>query len=423
MAGGPIADAELDLLFVPLAALESVGLAVSGGPDSTALMHLFARWRGDRRLPRARVLTVDHGLRPESAEEARLVVRAAKQLGLEAEVLGWAGKKPVTGLQEAAREARYRLLADAAVQGGLAAIITAHTEDDQAETLLMRLARGSGLDGLAGMPEATSLGGVRVLRPLLGVAKARLVATLDAAAIGYASDPSNADSRFERSRLRAAAPVLVGLGLTSPALASSARRLERARKALEAATDDLARSSVTVDAAGVGSLDLDKLAHAPEEIAVRLVARLVAATGGEQAPVSLAKVEALTGWLTTARAGGRTLGRAEIQVRSLGTRRAVFLRETGRQNLPVVPLEPGHSILWDGRFRVWLASGRLGVVVAPAGPDSGGKESQAIPAAMREGRIVASPLDAKQALIEGLTFKFAGHATIFGPEGLVETQK
>jgi tRNA(Ile)-lysidine synthase len=203
----------------------------------------------------------------------------------------------------------------------------------------------------------------------------------------------------------------------------SARRLERARQALEVATDALARVAVTLDAAGVARLDLDRLAGAPEEIAVRLVGRLVVATGGDDAPQSLAKVEALASWLISAPQGGRTLGRAEIQVKGQTARSAIFLRETGRHELPKRALAPGGSILWDGRFRIRLAAGRPGVLIAPGHPGGCGKARQAVPVALREGRLVASALDAETALAAGLVFDFAGQSTIFGPAGPLETQK
>lgn len=418
MAAGPVKSQELDRLFAPLVTCKSVGLAVSGGPDSTALMHLFVRWRGSSSTPAAIVLSIDHGLRPEAAAEAEVVAASAKRLGLAAQVLRWAGDKPATGLQEAAREARYRLLGEAARAHGLDAIVTAHTEDDQAETLLMRLARGSGLDGLAAMQAVAQLGGIKLVRPLLGVPKARLLATLAEAGIGYASDPSNLDPRFERTRLRATAPVFRGLGLTSAALARTSRRLERARLALEAATDELASASVSVDHLGVGRLDLASLSAAQEEIAVRLVARLVTAIGGDAGAPSLAKVEALTAWLRTAKDGGRTLGRTEVRIGGRGVRQAIFLRESRRSPLPVTSLAAGTAILWDGRFRISLADGRESVHIHGGVPGAGeadgcGKARQSLPRAVRNGVDVASPLDAPGARASGLTFEFAGRPTIY----------
>ncbi len=432
----PIADGELAGLFSAIEGLGAVGLAVSGGPDSTALMNLYARWRDKASAPRAIVLTIDHGLRPQSASEAASVADAAQRLGFPCEILRWQGPKPTTGIQEAARDARRRLLAEAAVTHALDAIVTAHTEDDQAETLLMRLARGSGLDGLAGICERKEFDGVVFLRPLLGLAKARLVATLDASGIAFVSDPSNSNPRFERSRLRSSAPILDDLGLTADSLALSARRLGRARRALEELTDRFAREAVEVSALGVATLDLDRLAGMPDEIAVRLVQRLVAAAGGDDAPASLAKVEELAHWLTGAVSGGRTLARCEIKIaRTDSSRHAIFLREMGRSPPGETLLVPGNTSLWDGRFQVRLEKGAAEARVVPALALTGAAKQDdsalvhtpgfhAAPFVLRDTTPLGSPLDAVHAAISGVTFTFLGHSTIFGtPAAASETQK
>lgn len=432
MAACPIADGELAGLFAGVAGLRRVGLAVSGGPDSTALMHLFARWRAQEPAPDALVLTIDHGLRPEARDEAASVAEAARRLGFACAVLVWQGTKPATGIQDAARDARRRLLAEAAGAHSLDAILTAHTEDDQAETLLMRLARGSGLDGLTGIPEDGMHEGVRFLRPLLGVAKARLIATLEASGIAYIRDPSNADPRFERTRLRQATAVFAELGLTSGSLALSARRLARARQALEVATDELALAAVELDAMGVARLDLDRLADRPEEMALRLVQRLVAAVGGDAAPVSLAKLEALTLWLRGAASGGRTLGRAEIRVAGAGTRRAIFLRELGRTLPAAVSAVGGETVEWDGRFRISLASSAVAVRIVPGldlpedirqalAVEHFSAGTDAAPFILRGTTLVGTPLEPGGG---GAQCKFIGETSIFcAGRRSAETQK
>ncbi|MHC2512527.1 tRNA(Ile)-lysidine synthetase-like protein [Bradyrhizobium elkanii] len=196
-------------LFAGLAGAPAILLAVSGGPDSVALMWLAARWR--RALaqgPRLVAVTVDHGLRPEAAREARDVKRLARSLDLPHHTLRWTGPKPGTGVPAAARAARYRLLAQAARKHGATHILTAHTRDDQAETLLMRMLRGSGVAGLSAMARETERDGVLLTRPLLDVSKAQLIATLKKARIGFADDPTNRDRSFTRPRLRALMPML-----------------------------------------------------------------------------------------------------------------------------------------------------------------------------------------------------------------------
>src|SRR5215469_13187116 len=150
-----IRDGEASALFHGLENLPALILAVSGGPDSTALLVLAARWaKRLKRAPKLLAVTIDHGLRPEAAREAAAVKRLARRFGVAHRTLRWRGRKPKTGLQQAARVARYRLLAEVAAGAGYAHILTAHTLDDQAETVLFRLARGSGLMGLAGMAHA-----------------------------------------------------------------------------------------------------------------------------------------------------------------------------------------------------------------------------------------------------------------------------
>ena len=220
-------------------------LAVSGGSDSTALMVLYADWLRQQGADMGlhMVLTVDHGLRAESAAEARAVAAQAESLGFPHATLLWEGSKPQTGIQAAARHARYRLMGNAMRANGIALLFTGHTRDDRAETLLMRLARGSGLDGLAGMAPRlhfndlglgeSGLDEQEIARPLLDVPRTRLRATLQARGIAWIDDPSNQSPEFERPRLRAARAHLDELGLTNSVLALSATRLLRARQALD----------------------------------------------------------------------------------------------------------------------------------------------------------------------------------------------
>ena len=237
----PVSVAEAKALFNPLADASTLVLAVSGGPDSTALLFLAARWRRARKSgPRLLAVTVDHGLRRESAGEARAVAQLARRLGVPHRIVRWEGNKPATGLQQSAREARYRLLAAAAARAKARAILTAHTLDDQAETVLIRMSRGSGLGGLGAMASAAALpvgGEVVLARPLLEIPKARLIATLRRARIEFADDPSNRDPRFTRARLREVMGALAREGLDARRLSLLARRLRRAEVAIEAAVD------------------------------------------------------------------------------------------------------------------------------------------------------------------------------------------
>jgi tRNA(Ile)-lysidine synthase len=287
-------------LFADWKDVPAVVLAVSGGPDSTALMWLAARWRHSlTRGPRLLAVTVDHGLRRESAAEARMVQRLAKTLAVEHRIMRWRGPKPATGLPAAARDARYRLLSRAAAEIGAAHILTAHTRDDQAETLMMRLARGSGVFGLAAMARHAPRGSVAIGRPLLDIPKARLIATLRKADIAYAEDPTNHDVAFTRARLRQLMPELAREGIDARNLARLAQRLARANAALEATVGIMETTIGRVRADRVIEIDARAFATLPDEIALRLLGRAVA-TVATEGTVELAKLEALFADVRTA---------------------------------------------------------------------------------------------------------------------------
>ncbi|MGD9502654.1 MAG: tRNA lysidine(34) synthetase TilS [Methyloceanibacter sp.] len=366
----PLSPSESRGFFALLAPYAQVALAVSGGPDSLALMLLAMRWREEcADGPKLSVLTVDHGLRAGARAEAEGVGRMASALGLDHAILTWEkAEAPAANLQERARVARYDLMAAFCHARGIPALVTAHTQDDQAETVLMRLKRGSGLDGLAAIPERGAWAGITILRPLLDVPKARLVATLDAAGLAYVTDPSNADPRFERARLRARSSALEAFGLTPEALALSARRLRRAREALdEAARDFLARHGA-VSAAGYATVDRAALAAAPQEIALRALAQTIAAVGGGEAPVQLAKLETLLAALGAHPDKAHTLGRCRLE--NVSGRLGVF-REVRGEGLPVARVSPGERALWDNRFTVELGAGANEAVIVKALGDEG----------------------------------------------------
>lgn len=319
-AEGALSADEANALFSGLENLHGLVLAISGGPDSTALMLLAARWvKARKRAPKLLAVTIDHGLRAQAAAEAAAVERLARRLGVTHRTLRWSGNKPKTGLQEAARNARYRLLAQAAQQAGYGHVLTAHTLDDQAETVLFRLARGSGLAGLCGMALAAPLpagdkSALFVVRPLLRLPKARLVATLKAAGIAYSDDPSNRDPRFLRARLRAFMPALGKEGLDARGLARLATRLRRADAAIEFAVAAARDALVPPPWPERGPIAFATalFADLPAEVGLRLLGRAVA-HAGDEGPVELAKLEALYDSLRRAEARlRRTLAGAVI---------------------------------------------------------------------------------------------------------------
>lgn len=353
-----------DAIFEPY---RHVVLAVSGGVDSMAMMLLAMDWRASRlasspaeTVPIFSIVTVDHGLRPESANEADGVQRVARRLGLAHTTLAWEGPKPATGIQAAARAARYRLFSEHLEAQGIDVMATAHTSDDQAETLLMRLARGSGVDGLSGIQGVKQRGRHTVLRPMLSFAKADLIATLQAKGETWIEDPSNQKLEFERVRLRHMRDSFEAAGLTNRTLALSARRLGRARRALDVMAVycvEQAGDRIRIDDLGYAEFSWAWMLSLPEEIRLRIITRLVASIGGGEDPVSLGGLEAMTecnGWKSPA---GHSLAGA---VFSGGKTPDTILiaREFGRrsQRLPTLDLKSGQRCEWDRRFMVVNAS-------------------------------------------------------------------
>jgi len=268
----PVDAGAFERAMVPFEPFEKdpvVGVAVSGGRDSLTLAllaHDWARVRGGATV----ALIVDHGLRSGSDREAAGTRDLLARLGIEASVLYWSGAKPQSGLQAAARTARYRLLSDECRRRGILHLLLAHHADDQAETVAMRAARGSGLDGLAGMAALVERPDVRLLRPLLAVPRARLTATLLARGVAWIDDPSNTDLRFERARLRAAP--------SSAAVASAAESGLRAageRRLAQAAVETL-----EFDQAGAAVIDRTGFCRLGAGLQARLLSRVVLAVGG-----------------------------------------------------------------------------------------------------------------------------------------------
>ena len=269
--------ADFALLMTPFAPFEhrpELAVAVSGGRDSLALALLSDEWAAARR-GRVVAMIVDHGLRPESSAEARITHERLAARGIAAEILPWLGTKPRSGLQEAARQARYDLLLQACRRHGILHLLTAHHADDQNETIRMRAARDSGPDGLAGMAAMIEQAEGRVLRPLLAVSRARLTATVRARDMTWIDDPSNHDLRFERARLRkepAEAPD--GTIAASYAAARAQRDVALARASLAA---------IEVDGDGV-MLDRSAFLELGTEVGVRLLGRVVQAVAGKDYP-------------------------------------------------------------------------------------------------------------------------------------------
>jgi tRNA(Ile)-lysidine synthase len=303
----PLSDLAIETIFAPLADESAILLAVSGGPDSTALLLMAASWarrRGGR--PRLEAATVDHGLRAESANEARAVAELCDRLGVPHRILDWRGAKPGSRIQERAREARYALLGECADAIGADVVVTAHHLDDQAETALFRLLRGSGIGGLRAMAARASREGVTIARPLLGFAKRELIAYCETQGVAFARDPSNDDPRYARTRLRALGQALAAEGLDAPALARLARRAGQVEDALVRQT---AAAEARLRLIETGACEARALFAEPIEIVQRLLTAAIAKIVGRQASrVGLEKIETLAQALQRALARDAAFG-------------------------------------------------------------------------------------------------------------------
>ena len=350
----PVSELEFAGALQALSPQTPIAVAVSGGADSMALLHLTCRWLdANSQRDSLLALTVDHGLRDASAGEARQVAGWCQALGVSHQILHWRGNKPHSDIQAAARQARYALLTEACRQKGINSLLLGHQFEDQAETFLMRLGRGSGVDGLAAMASVREWNGVRLLRPLLGISRQRLRTTLEAFGQPWIEDPSNNDQRFARVRARDVLEDLAKAGISPSRMVATARRMQRVRAALEHATAQLMREAVHWEQAGFAVLRPTPLFAAPEEIGLRMLARVLMAVGGQEYPPRLVRLERLYGWLRQSpKAGGRTLLGCRILLKGDSILIAREMAAIG----PEIALIPGEYAVWDNRFQVCLAS-------------------------------------------------------------------
>ncbi|MBV9433394.1 MAG: tRNA lysidine(34) synthetase TilS [Hyphomicrobiales bacterium] len=333
----PIDIDEARLLLLPiLGSSRRALLAVSGGPDSVALMQLCALSVTTGRLAHIEVATVDHGLRENSRAEAEVVGAWACDCGFSHALLSWEGQKPSARIQERARAARYALLNARMREIGATLLVTAHTLDDQAETVLMRMARGTGITGLAGMRPLSKRDGWFHARPFLSIPKARLLATCRANGWPFLEDPSNENSRFARARWRKLAPVLAQEGLTAERLAKLAERAASVEEALEVRAETAFATACIEESQDELVLDLEQmLVGEQRETALRLLMRGVKAAGGLAAstPLRLERAETLLEALSDAfsarKALKRTLGGAVLEYD--GAERLLLRREGKRR--------------------------------------------------------------------------------------------
>ena len=337
----PLLDAEFNLLMRSVSPFENrptLAVAVSGGPDSLALTILASRW-AKQHDGRAVGLIVDHGLRPEAADEARQTGQWLSRYGVEHHILVWRGPKPTSGVQREARRARYELLFSWCRHAGTLHLLTGHHRQDQAETVALRRLRQSGPRGLSGMAVIREIEGLRLLRPLLGIDKTRLKDTLRHFGQGWIDDPSNRSFCYSRNRLR-------HQGINSVNLAGQAARHGRDRHVLDKKRHAALAGSVTIHPAGFAQVCRRQLNALPPGLVDDLVASLLMTIGGCIYPP---RRQSLGRLIDAMRNGykfcGQTLSHCLIvQQRE----RWLFCRERDRASTLALISDQRHY--WDSRF-------------------------------------------------------------------------
>lgn len=316
----------------------SVGVALSGGGDSAALLHLTKAWAGGRRVM---AVTVDHGLRNESAEEAQFAGQMARDLGVEHEILTWKRGEARGNLMAQARDARLRLLSDWAARHRLDAVLLGHTLDDQAETVLMRLGRGAGVDGLSGMSASRLAFGTIWLRPILGVSRQGLRDWLLAQGRQWIDDPSNQNMDYERVRIRKALEML---DISATNLGQTAANLSMARAALQ---EFAARATENIGVEnGRLSIPLSEFTRAPEEIRRRILVSGLRWISGADYP---ARREKVLHTMAAVSAGGRTTLEGVILERRANHLQLIREPAAAARAPDAAPDADGAAI-WDNRW-------------------------------------------------------------------------
>jgi tRNA(Ile)-lysidine synthase len=318
----------------------TLALGLSGGGDSVALGLLLEAWGA---TPVA--LIVDHGLREGSGVEAKKTAAWAKTLGFDAEVLRWRGTKPGGNVEDAAREARYGLMGAWCRKRGVPVLLIAHTREDQAETFLLRLGRGSGVDGLAAMAPESGFPlpgheGIGVARPLLGFGRDELRAYAKARGEDWIEDPMNGDERFARTRIRRMLPLLAEAGIPASRIVLAAQHAARAREALESATEAFLGAHARFDGKGA-RIDGAALAMVPREIGLRALAAVLGRVSGQGYRPRFERLERLFDALTVkeGHVAARTLhgcriGASPKGLKDFGARTLSVTRERGRERRP-----------------------------------------------------------------------------------------
>lgn len=316
-----------------------VALAVSGGPDSMALAYLASR-AGIA----CHALIVDHGLRAESATEAQQVLGWLSDMGISADILTWQHDGVDSRIHVAARRARYDLLIEVCKERGFSQLLLAHHKNDQAETILMRFAKGSGIDGLAGIARTAEQNGVQLIRPFLGTPKRTLLDVCTQNKIPFVTDPSNEKACYARGRLRKVSDLLAAEGFTTDRLIDLGERAAEAKEALQHYTDELLRASVTLLPSGALQMDVKRWLETPQAVRLRALSECLRYIAPSTYAPERKQLFALASWIGGEGAEqGRTLHGVEISKGKALT----FSREYAVMNHKL----SGEG-LWDNRWQI-----------------------------------------------------------------------
>lgn len=348
-----LTHSKIDDLFSSFIGQGAVGLAVSGGGDSMALMHLFAEWRERFPLDNSRdvVFSVDHGVRDGAADEVKMVISCAETLGFTGVPLKLEGLDQGASLQERARDARYEAIASEMKVMGLSCLLTAHTLDDQAETFLMRLRRGSGIDGLTSMFPQRELYGVQIMRPLLSLNGQVLRELLKERGVSWVEDPSNENEDFERVEVRNLLKNLDADGRLSDMIGQTVCRLQRGRMALEDQALAFIKTHVTMHRIGVLQVKFEEYLELPLDVQIRVLRRVLLAFGAEGR--SLSSLEGGAHHLASMGEEKFVLAGVMCERRMDGLLQ--FSRESGRAPFEIVEHDFGTDqrlVIWDHRIGV-----------------------------------------------------------------------
>lgn len=348
----PLSAAEFDAVMAALAPFSrhGIAIAVSGGPDSMALAICTKQWTAEQNIP-LQAFIVNHALRDASSHEAETTQKQLQMLGIPAAILRWEHGPVLSKLHVTARKARYRLLLDACRAHNITDLLLAHQQEDQAETILMRFAKGSGIDGLAGIASQSHMEDIRLLRPLLSFPKARLIATCEAPNISYVIDPSNQSDKFARGRLRRVMPLLAAEGLTQERLCDLGARAAEASDALNYYTNEFLQNAVVQDETGTIRMDLLALQKLPRAVANRAIAHTLQSIHRQDyAPEYMSLTSLLDAIFNDTAMTPRTLHGC---LASQTSTQLILMREFAAIT-DAPSIQPGETVLWDGRWYVHL---------------------------------------------------------------------